>query len=434
MSNSNNESAVIKTRLRNGLEVRLKEIHNAPLISSWVWYRVGSRNERPGLTGISHWVEHMQFKGTDTFPGSELDRAISRDGGIWNAMTWLDWTAYFETMPADRIDLALALEADRMQNSLFEASEVDSERTVIISERQGRENSPAFRLAEEVQAAAFRVHSYHHEVIGDMVDLERMTRDDLYTYYRRYYNPSNAVLAISGDFSPSSMLKKIRSTFGKIPKQPGPEFESRDEPTQKGERRVTVEGPGETPFLQVAYQAPHGNHPDFMPLTVLDSVLTGPSSLNLFGGSISNKTSRLYRALVEGGIAAAVHGSLAATIDPFIYSISVTIRPDSSPEKALDVLDQEIARLQEEQISKDDLGKAIKQAKAMFAYGSESTTNQAFWLGYSEMFADYDWFAGYLDRIAEVEVDQVIAMAEKYLLPSRRVVGYYHPSGGGSNG
>jgi zinc protease len=346
----------------------------------------------------------------------------------------MDWTTYLETMPADRIDLALNLEADRMQNSLFDEDEVESERTVIISERQGHENSPSFRLREEVMAASFRVHSYHHEVVGDMADLETMTREDLYNHYQKYYIPNNAVLVMAGDFSPSTMLRKIRAIFGGIPKGSPPEYASRAEPLQSGERRVTVEGPGETPFLQVAYHVPQGNHPDFMPLTVLDSVLSGPSSLNLFGGSISNKTSRLYRKLVEGDYAAAVYGSLAATIDPFLYSISATIRPDGDPESALEVLDREIRRLQEEPISKDDLQKAIKQAKAMFAYGSESITNQAFWLGCSEMFANYDWFENYLERIAEVTSDQVLEMAQKYLLPTNRTIGIYVPLGGGNHG
>jgi zinc protease len=363
-----------------------------------------------------------------------LGRAISRYGGIWNALTYLDWTAYFETMPADRIDLALELEADRMQNSLFDDKEVESERTVIISERQGGENSPSFRLAEEVQAAAFRVHSYHHEVIGDMVDLEQMTRKDLYNHYRQYYIPSNAVLAVAGDFKITPMLKKIRDSFGSVPKQPKPNFIARQEPDQSGERQVTVEGPGETPFLQIAYRAPQGDDPDFMPLAVLDSILSGPSSLNLFGGTISNKTSRLYQALVEGELAAAVYGNLSATVDPYAYIVAVTVRPDRNPEDALKVFDQEIHRLLEERIQSDELIKAIKQAKAMFAYGSESTTNQAFWLGYSEMFATYDWFESYLDRIMDVTADQVMEVARRYLLSAKRVVGFYHPTGGGFNG
>ena len=193
-------NSLTQTTLSNGLKVLLKEIHTAPIISSWLWYRVGSRDEVPGHTGISHWVEHMQFKGTDKFPANILDKSISREGGSWNAFTFLDWTAYFETMPAAKIDLGLQLESDRMINSKFESDEVASERTVIISEREGNENEPHFLLGEAVQQAAFRVHSYHHEVIGDMADLRTMSRDDLYGHYRKYYVPNNAVLAMSGDF------------------------------------------------------------------------------------------------------------------------------------------------------------------------------------------------------------------------------------------
>src|SRR5512135_3055691 len=153
---------ITRKTLANGLTIQLKEIHTAPIISHWVWYRVGSRNETPGITGISHWVEHMQFKGTPKFPASLLDKAIARDGGFWNAMTYLDWTAYYETMPADKIDLALRLESDRMVNSTYEPQEVESERTVIISELEGNENEPLFRLGEAVQNAAFKVHAYQH--------------------------------------------------------------------------------------------------------------------------------------------------------------------------------------------------------------------------------------------------------------------------------
>ena len=161
-----------KTTLSNGLTVLLKEIHTAPLISSWMWYRVGSRDEAPPLTGISHLVEHMQFKGTPKYPASMMDKAISRDGGMWNAFTFLDWTTFFETMPADKIDLALRLEADRMRHSVFDEKEFASERTVVASEREGNENEPLFQFGEAVQQAAFRVHPYHHEVIGDMADIQ----------------------------------------------------------------------------------------------------------------------------------------------------------------------------------------------------------------------------------------------------------------------
>ena len=428
-------TGVLRTRLRNGLEVRLKEIHSAPLISAWVWYRVGSRNERPGTTGISHLVEHMQFKGTPRFPAGLLDKAISRDGGYWNAMTWLDWTAYFETMPAGSIDLGLRLEADRMVHSLIEADEFESERTVVIAERQGNENEPTFRLAEEVQATAFRVHPYHHEVIGHMADLETMTRDDLVAHYRRYYVPGNAVLAIAGDFRSGPMLERVRQLFGSLPAgRPSGKPVIPAEPEQRGEKSVVIEGPGDTPYLDIAYHVPAATSDDFFPLSVLDSALAGASSLNLFGGGISNKTSRLYRALVEGEVAAAIGGGLAATIDPYLYSIQATVRPDRTPEQALKVYDDEIARLLDHPVSGDEVAKAIKQARALFAYGSESITNQAFWLGYSEIFADYAWFETYLDRIAAITPEQVHAVATKYLVPSNRVVGIYRPTGERAHG
>ena len=425
---SEDRDALFKTRLRNKLEVWLKEVHTAPLISSWIWYRVGSRNEHAGITGISHWVEHMQFKGTPTFPAGVLDRAISRDGGYWNALTWLDWTAYFETMPTGSIDLALQLEADRMVNSRFAPAEVKSERTVIISERQGNENEPTFRLAEEVQAAAFRVHAYHHSVVGDIADLQTITRDELYNHYCQYYVPSNAILVMAGDFRTRPMLKRIREIFGQIPRKPKPEHTSRPEPVQTGERRVTIEGPGETPFLQVAYHAPPAADPDFHPLAVLDSVLTGASNLNYFGGGISNKTSRLYKALVEGEIAASIAGGLAATKDPYLYSVNAIIRPDHTPEQALDVLDDEVARLLDQPIEEKELLKAVKQARALFAYNSESITNQAFWIGFSEMFADYSWFEVYLERLAMVTPEDVLRVARKYLHTANRVVGIYRPT------
>src|SRR5512143_1555065 len=233
-----------KTKLPNGLTVLLKEIHTTPLISLWVWYRVGSRDEVPPLTGISHLVEHMQFKGTPNYPAELMDRAVARDGGMRNAFTFLDWTTYFETMPADKIDLALRLEADRMSNSAFDAKEFSSERTVVSSEREGNENEPLFLLGEAVQHAAFRVHSYHHEVIGDMADLRTMTRDDLYNHYRGYYVPNNAVMAVAGDFATDKMLAQIKELFEPIPSGHEPARLSREEPKQNGEVHLSVEGPG----------------------------------------------------------------------------------------------------------------------------------------------------------------------------------------------
>jgi zinc protease len=419
-----------KTVLPNGMTVMLKEIHTTPLVSVWLWYRVGSRDEAPPLTGISHLVEHMQFKGTRRFPAEVMDRAVAREGGTRNAFTYLDWTTYFETMPAAKIELALRLEADRMVHSLFEKDEFASERTVVISEREGSENQPLFQLGEAVQHAAFRVHPYHHEVIGDMADLRSLRRDDLYRHYRAYYVPNNAVLSMAGDFQTREMLARIRRLFGRIPRGAVPPRLDRAEPEPQGETRVTVEGPGETTYVQVAYHFPAASETDFFALSVLDSLLAGPSNLNMFGGGgISNKTSRLYRALVDKQFAVSFSGGSSPTVDPFLYGISMTVHPKCAPQQALAALDREIARIQEESVPPAEIRRAIKQARANFVYGSENITNQAFWLGYAEMFADYRWFESYLDRMAEITAADVGRVARKYLRPQRRVVGTYVPHG-----
>ena len=422
--------SLTQTTLSNGLKVLVKEVHTAPIISSWLWYRVGSRDEIPGRTGISHWVEHMQFKGTEQFPANILDKAISREGGTWNAFTYLDWTAYFETMPADKIDLALRLEADRMYNSRFIPEEVASERTVIISEREGSENEPLFLLGEAVQQTAFRIHPYHHEVIGDMADLRSITRDDLYSHYRTFYVPNNAVMAVAGDFDTQSLLGRIRELFEPIPAGGDPARLARPEPPQNGEVRLSVEGPGATSYVQVCYRFPPASHPDFFPLAVLDSLLAGPSNLNMFSGGISNKTSRLYRALVDKEYVVSVHGGAQATIDPFMYTITMTVHPRRKPEEALAALDKEIQRVKEEKVTKEEITRAIKQARALFAYGSENITNQGFWLGYAEMFADYGWFETYLDKLSAVTTKDVQRVANQYFRTQSRVVGTYVPLDG----
>ncbi len=419
----------MQVQLKNGLKVMLKEIHTAPIISSWVWYRVGSRDETTGKTGISHWTEHMQFKGTKKFPASLMDKAISREGGSWNAFTYLDWTTYFETMPADKIDLALRLEADRMVNSLFDEKEVASERTVIISEREGHENEPLFRLSEAMQQIAFRVHPYHHEVIGDMADLHTITRDDLYNHYRTYYVPNNAVMAVAGDFDTHAMLNRIKELFGDISKGKTPPRLKRVEPEQKGEVRVNVEGPGATTYVQVSYRFPSASHPDFHALAVLDSLLAGPSNLNMFGGGVSGKTSRLYRALVDKEYAVGMSGGAAVTIDPFMYTFTLTVHPKRKPEETLAALDTELRRVQDKLVSKEEIARAIKQARAIFAYGSENITNQAFWMGFAEMFSTYEWFTGYLKELSRVTPKDVQRVARQYFQDKYRVVGTYIPKG-----
>jgi len=409
-------------RLGNGLRVILREVHSAPVISFWLAYGIGSRNERTGQTGISHWVEHMMFKGTDRFPAGVLDREVDRTGGQWNAFTSMDYTMYYAPLPADRISLMLEAERDRMTNALFDPDETESERTVIISERQGSENDPVFWLNEEIRAAAFRVHGYHHTIIGDRADLERMTRDELFAHYQQYYTPSNAAVVCVGDFDSGEMLAEIEAIFGDAPLVNMPEVFVRPEPPQQGERRVTVERPGMTSFLSIAHRVPNANHDDWFKLDLLDSILTGP------GGSVDHKTSRLYKALVKTGIAADIDGGLSETIDPYLYNISVTLNDGVSLAEAEEALLAEIIHVQENGITEQELSKAKKQARASFAYSTESVTNQAYWLAQSVMLGDDNWYDHYLDRLESVTVEDILEAARHYLQPRQRTVGWLVPT------
>ncbi|MGQ9840996.1 MAG: M16 family metallopeptidase [Anaerolineae bacterium] len=426
-----NLDKIYRTVLDNGLTVVLREMHHAPVASFWVWYRVGSRNEHNGITGISHWVEHMLFKGTPNFPQGELDRAISREGGMFNGMTWLDFTTYFETLPAERIELALQVEADRMVNAVFDPAETELERTVIISERQGNENNPEFLLSEALQAVAFQAHPYHHSVIGWQCDLETMTRDQLYEHYRKYYAPNNAIIAVAGDFDTAAMLRRIEELFGVIPVGPPLPGSVAQEPPQRGERRVTVEGPGSTAYLEIGYRAPQATHPDYYPLVILDTILGGPKGMSLWGGGTANRSSRLYKALVETELATEVGCAVSSTLDPFLFSFSATVRQGRSLPEVEAALLAEIDRAMQEPISEAELQKAIKQTRAQFAYSSESVTDQGYWLGFSEVVADVSWFERFMDRLSAVTTEDVQRVAQTYLKPSLRNVGWYVPLGDG---
>jgi zinc protease len=258
--------------------------------------------------------------------------------------------------------------------------------------------------------------------------LHAIQRDDLYAHYQAHYAPNNAILAMAGDFDSDEMLKRIEQYYGSLPvREVHTHFPIVDAPLQK-EQRCEVKGPGDTTYLQLAYRAPTAASDDFFTISVIDSLLTGPSSLNMFGGGgISNKTSRLYQALVEKEFAISVYGGLQATIDPHLYNINVTVRPDSQPEKVLKLIDNEIERLQQSLIPQAEIDRAVKQARALFAYGSENITNQGFWLGYPEMFGHYDWFTHYVEKLNQVTPQRIQQALQEYLKPERRVVGIYRP-------
>jgi zinc protease len=420
----------VEHRLDNGLTVLLRESRHVPVTTFWVWYRVGSRNEVPGITGIAHWAEHMLFKGSAAFPKGEIDKQIARNGGMMNGFTWLDFTTFFETLPADRIDLSLRIESDRMVRALFDPEEVEPERAVIISERQGAENQPTFLLGEEVVGTAFRVHPYHHETIGDMCDLETISHQDLWHHYQTHYGPDNAVAVAVGDFDTPQMVARIEELFGPIPARSDPRPIHRPEPPQQGERRVRLEGPGATAYLQAAYHAPAARDADFFPMAILTAVLTGAGGMSLFSAPPPNRSSRLYRALVETELAAGVGGAFAPTLDPYLYAVSATVRAGRSLEEVEAALDAEMDRLLQEPIAEDELQTAIKQARAQFAYSSESVTNQGYWLGNAAVVADAGWFESFLDNLAAVTVEDVHRVANRYLARRNRTVGHYVPLSG----
>jgi zinc protease len=415
--------------LPNGLTVLLREVHHAPVATFWMWYRVGSRNERAGTTGISHWVEHMLFKGSEKFPKGEVDRRIAREGGVFNGMTWLDWTTYFETLPAERIDLALAIEADRMAGTTFDPDELEAERTVIISEREGHENSPMFVLTEEIQSLAIKVHPYHHEVIGWKSDLLTMTRDDLWQHYKAYYHPANAVAVAVGAFEADAMLDRITEHFGGIPAGAAPDPVTVIEPDQRGERRTQVNGEDETAYVVVAYRAPAASDPDYFAFQVLDTILGGAKSMNLFGSNPPNRSSRLYRALVDTELASAVSSGMAATVDPYLYTITGVVRDGATSQAVEAAIVSQVDRLREQSVSEHELEVARKQARAQFAYSAESVTNQGFWLGFAETIASQAWLEEHLASLEAVTAGDVSRAAERWLSERSRTVGHYVPPG-----
>lgn len=424
----------VKYSLQNGLTVIAKEMHHAPVISVWVWYRVGSRYEHVGITGAAHFIEHL--KGVrNHYNGVPITSLMDQIGGVYNAATSFDFTTFYVTLPSSHVNKFLEISAAQMKTQSLESNAVELERTVVISEREWQENDPLSRLYELVLGTAFQVHPYRHLPIGYLEDLQSITTDDLHNFISAYYSPNNAVMTITGDFQTGPMLEQVKKYFSNI--SPGeiltPYIISEHLP--KGERRVVYEGEGDTTYIVAAYLSPPASHSDFFPLLIVDSLLTGPSSLSAFGGSVSNKTAQLYKALVEQEFAVEISGGLWATVDPYVYEITIILHPERTVHECITALDDEIKRIQDELPSEEILERAVKQARALFAYSSESITNQAFWLGFTEMFATSEWFTKYLDNLAAVTPEDVQRIARQYLRPQNRILGTYIPTGNnGSKG
>jgi zinc protease len=427
------DSDMTTTVLDNGLKVVVQEVHTAPLASVWCWYKVGSKDEVTGLTGVSHWVEHMNFKGTTNIPREQIKGIIEKFGGTWNGYTWIDETTYMETASTAGLDRMLFIESERMTNCIYDPDDCESERTVIISELQGGENDPDTLLEQELIAAAFKVHPYRHPTIGWLSDLEAMTRDDLYQYYRRNYVPNNATLVVVGDVEADDVLRRIERQFGQIPSGPTPRRVRVAEPEQLGERRVEVAREGTTAYLKLAYHAPAIADPDFFPMLVLDAILTGAKGINLWSSFRTpppQRSARLYRALVEKRLVSNVGGGLLPTEHPFLYLISATAMDGVSPEDVEAAANDTLAEVVRAGVTGKELLKAKSQLRARLVFENDSVTNLAHQLGYFETVATRDVYEGAPAAIAAVTQEDVERVARHYLRPERRTVGWFRPQPG----
>lgn len=421
---------VSETVLENGLKVLVQEVHTAPLASVWCWYRVGSKDELPGVTGVSHWVEHMNFKGTRNIPRDEVKGIIEKFGGSWNGYTWLDQTTYLETASKDALDRMLFIEAERMDACLYDPADCESERTVIISELQGGENDPEQCLDIEVAAAAFKVHPYHHPTIGWLSDLQTMTREDLYGHYRRYYVPSNATLVIAGDVNTDDALRRVESRFGGIAPGSRPARVRQVEPEQQAERRVVLRKEGTTAYWKAAYHVPGFADDAFFPLLVADAVLCGAAGLNIWSmGHVSRpqRSARLYRALVDSGLASSVGGAMMPTEHPYLYGINASVAEGKSLSAVEDTVLSEIERLRRDGITPAELTKVHAQLRARFVYDADSVTDIAHQLGYFETIASWRSYAGLRERLDAVSPELVQHAVQRYLTPDNRTIGWFEP-------
>jgi zinc protease len=382
------------------------------------------------LSGVSHWVEHMNFKGTTNIPREKVKGIIEQYGGYWNGYTWIDQTTYTETATRDALDHMLFIESERMANCLYDPADCESERTVIISELQGGENDPDQLLDQELTATAFRAHPYRHPTIGWLGDLETMTREDLYGHYRKFYVPNNATLVVVGDVDTREAMRSIAKHFEKIAAgDPSRRLPTR-EPEQLGERRLTITKEGTTGYVKVGYHAPAATDADFFPMLVLDTVLSGAKGLNLWASFRTpppQRSARLYQALVNTGLASAVNGGLVPTEEPYLYTISLTATEGIGLETLEEATLREVDKVREHGITPQELQKAKTQLRARMVFEQDSITNIAHQLGYFQTIASWHYLPGIAAAIEAVTLDRVAAVAAERLKPSNRTIGWFEP-------
>lgn len=414
---------VQKFVLPNLLTVITKELHDRPVVATMLWYRVGSRDEELGQTGTSHFLEHMLFKGTDRYAKGAIDLTTHLNGGINNAFTWLDFTAYYFSFASDRWQTALEIEASRMRDTTFAEEEFVSEKQVVEEELRIGLDGPWEALENEVWATAFRQHPYHSPTVGWLEDLESATGADMKSYYDRWYHPRNATLVIVGDFDTREALTKVEQMFGSIP--PGPEVKPRNivEPPQKGQKRVTVNKETPVERLLIGYHAPPVADADSYALHVAEAILS------------TGKSSRLYKRLVDQDKSVTVaSASNHDHPDPALFLVQAEVKPGFKLADVERAVYDEIDRLKRGDMSAAELEKAKRLIEADLVMSNEEPLQQAMLLGQYETIATgervpedsrgFRYLDTMLDRINAVTAESVARVTRKYFTEDNRTVGY----------
>jgi zinc protease len=399
---------VLETTLKNGLKVILLENHKAPLVTFQVWYRVGSRNEQWGKTGLSHMLEHMMFKGTEKVGPGEFSRTIEQNGGDENAFTSSDFTAYFENMSANLVHIPISLESDRMHGLLLKEEEFKTERSVVMEERRLRtDDNPQALLLEQLEATAFQLQPYHWPVIGWMQDIARYSVDDLRSYYKTYYNPANAIVVVVGDFNKEKVLPQMEQAFAAIPAGSAPDQHRDQEQPQLGERRIIVRKEAQLASVVKAYHVPNLKEPDSYVLEVIAAILS------------AGESSRLSRTLVREkqlALSANAENELVSK-DPNLFSVSVEVMPGKTVEQVEKALEQEMDALRKELVGARELKKAKNQLESAFVFAQDSLFYQGMLLATYEIVSSWKDADKYVPAVKAVSAEDVRRVAKKYLLP-----------------
>jgi zinc protease len=411
---------VTQETLSNGLTVLILEDHRAPAVTLQVWYKVGSRNERLGITGISHLLEHLMFRGTPNYGPGEYSRLIQATGGTDNAFTSDDHTVYFANTAAPHIDLLLTLEADRLANLTLDETGFAAERKIVMEERRLRTaDEPGADLLEQVSAAAYTAHPYGWPVVGWMHDLETLTLDNVKTYRQVYYAPNNAILVVAGDVTPDTLLPKIKAAFADIPAGPPPPPVTAQEPPQRGERRVTLKRPAALPLYMAAYHVPNFTSDDSFALALLSVILAG------------GRSSRLQTILVENkALVLAADADYDRTArDATLFLLSMRIAPGKKWQEAEAALYQEVEKLKSKPVTEKELQRAQNLVEAALVYGQDSLFFRARQLGEYAALGDWSLIDKVIPGIRAVTAADIQRVARTYLRIENRTVGLLIPEG-----